>query len=91
MEARISICRRRENFFLKLKGNFNRRDSEEILEAMRRLVGVSLKSSSNNTQVFFTLQIHAQIAAPKKIAELAPESEHLLRVVKGPETHPGAG
>lgn len=91
MEARISICRRRENFHLKLKGNFNRRDSEEILGAMRRLVGVSLKSSSANTPVFFTLQIHAKIAAPKKIAEPAPESDRLLRVLKGPETHPGTG
>ncbi len=61
MEARISICRRRENLYLKLKGNFNRSDSEEILRAVRRLVGISLQSSSPNTQVFFTFQTLARI------------------------------
>jgi len=61
VEARISICRRREDLYLKLKGNFNQSDSEEILGAVRRLVGVSLQSSSPNTQVFFTFQIHAKI------------------------------
>ncbi len=61
MEARISICRRRENLYLKLKGNFNRRDSEEILGAVRRLVGISLQGSSPNIQVFFTFQIDAKI------------------------------
>lgn len=61
MEPRISICRRGENLYLKLKGNFNRSDSEEILRAVRRLVGISLQSSSPNTQVFFTFQTFAKI------------------------------
>ncbi|MGO9621712.1 MAG: hypothetical protein ACLPT6_09940 [Desulfobaccales bacterium] len=61
MQALISICRKRENLYLKLKGNFNRGDSEEILGAVQKLVGVSLQSSSPNTQVFFTFQTHAKI------------------------------
>ncbi len=61
MQALISICRKRENLYLKLKGNFNRSDSEEILGAVQKLVGVSLQSSSPNTQVCFTFQTHAKI------------------------------
>ena len=54
MQPRISICRKRENLYLKLRGNFNRSDWEEVLGAVQRLVDVSLQSSSPNTQVFFT-------------------------------------
>jgi hypothetical protein len=61
MQPQISICRKRENLYLKLKGNFNRSDSEEILGAVQKLVGVSLQSSSPNTQVFFTFNTHAKI------------------------------
>jgi hypothetical protein len=61
MQPQISICRKRENLYLKLKGNFNRSDSEEILGAVQKLVGVSLQSSSPNTQVFFTFKTHAKI------------------------------
>jgi hypothetical protein len=61
VQPRISICRKRENLYLKLRGNFNRSDSEEVLGAVQRLVDVSLQSSSPNTQVFFIFQTHAKI------------------------------
>jgi hypothetical protein len=65
VEARISIRRRRDDLYLKLEGNFNRRDPVEILGAVRRLVGVSLQWSPSNAQVFFTFQIHAKIEGPQ--------------------------
>jgi hypothetical protein len=61
MQPQISICRKRENLYLKLRGNFNRSDSEEVLGVVQRLVDVSLEISSPNTQVFFTFQTHAKI------------------------------
>ncbi|MGP8051073.1 MAG: hypothetical protein ACLPYB_10730 [Desulfobaccales bacterium] len=67
MQPQISICRRRENIYLKLRGNFNRSDSEEVLRAVQRLVNISLQISSPETRVFFTFQIHATIDGPKKV------------------------
>ncbi len=75
MQPQISICRKQGNLYLKLRGNFIRSDSKEILEAVQRLVDISLEISSPNIQVFFTFQTHAQIGAPKAIAEPAPESD----------------
>ena len=65
VQPQISICRKRENLYLKLRGNFNRSDSKEILTAVQRLVDVSLQISSPNTQVIFTFQTHSKIESAK--------------------------
>ncbi|MGD0826707.1 MAG: hypothetical protein ABSA09_01290 [Desulfobaccales bacterium] len=66
MQPQISICRKRGNLYLKLSGNFNRSDSEEILGTVQRLVDVSLQIFSPNTQVFFTFQTHSKIECSKR-------------------------
>ena len=65
MQPQISICRKRENLYLKLRGNFNGSDSEKILRAVQRLVDLSLQISSPSTQVIFTFQTHAKIKCSK--------------------------
>jgi hypothetical protein len=66
MEPQISICRKRENLYLKLKGNFNQASCEEILHTVKKLLITSLQISSPDTQVFFTFQTHAKVALAKE-------------------------
>jgi hypothetical protein len=61
VQPQISIRRKRENLYLKLRGNFDRRNSREILEAVQKMMDVSLRGSSPNNQVVFTFQTHAKI------------------------------
>ena len=65
MQPQISICRKRENLYLKLKGNFNQTSSAEILQAVKNLVIASLQISSPNDQICFTFQTHAKVDMPK--------------------------
>ena len=65
MQAQISICRKRENLYLKLKGNFNETSSGEILQALKKLLIASLQISSPEAQVLFTFQTHAKVYLPK--------------------------
>ncbi|MGD0217566.1 MAG: hypothetical protein ABSC45_08680 [Desulfobaccales bacterium] len=61
MQPQISIRRKRENFYLKIRGDFNRSNSREILGAVQKLVDVSLYGSHPGTKVSFTFQTHAKI------------------------------
>ena len=61
MQAQISICRKRENLYLKLTGNFNETSSGEILQALQKLLISSLQISSPEAQVLFTFQTHAKV------------------------------
>ncbi|MGB7911436.1 MAG: hypothetical protein WCF59_04355 [Desulfobaccales bacterium] len=61
MQPQISIRRKRENFYLKLRGDFNRSNSREILGAVQKLMDVSLHGSHPGTKVSFTFQTHAKI------------------------------
>ena len=60
MQPQLSICRKRENLYLKLTGNLNETSSEEILQAVKRLVLASLQFSSPEGEVVFTFQTHAR-------------------------------
>lgn len=74
VQPQISICRKRENLYLKLKGDVNWTSSEEILRAMKRLVATSLQISSPNTRVLFTLRTHAKVE-PRRKAPPGPEGD----------------
>lgn len=65
MQPQLSICRKRENLYLKLTGHLNEASSEEILHAVKRLVTTSLQFSSPEAQVVFTFQTHAKNGSPK--------------------------
>lgn len=66
MEPQISICRKRENLYLKLKGNLNQASCEEILRTVKKLLLTSLQISSPEAQVFFTFQTHAKVDLAKE-------------------------
>ncbi|MCL4503982.1 MAG: hypothetical protein M1438_19325 [Deltaproteobacteria bacterium] len=65
MKPQLSICRKRENLYLKLTGNLNETSSEEILHAVKKLVHTCLQFSSPEAQVVFTFQTHAIVGSSK--------------------------
>ncbi len=69
MQPQLTICRKRENLYLKLTGNLKETSSEEILHAVKRLVSTSLQFSSPETQVVFTFQTHARGGSHREKAE----------------------
>ncbi len=64
MQPQISICRKRENLYLKLKGDFTATSSEEMLRAVKKLMNASLQISPPAAKVVFTFQTHAKVALP---------------------------
>ncbi len=62
MAPELSICRKRENLYIKLSGDFNQTSSEEILSAVKKLVITALQISSPEATVAFTFQTHAKVA-----------------------------
>jgi len=65
MASELSICRKRENLYIKLTGDFNQNSSEEILSAVKKLVITALQISSPEATVAFTFQTRAKV--PQRI------------------------
>ena len=66
MQPQLSICRKRENLYLKLQGNLTETSSEEILHAVKKLVLTCLQFSSPEAQVVFTFQTHARVGSSRE-------------------------
>ncbi len=64
MQPHLSICRKRENLYLRLQGNFNKTSSAEILRAVKKLVEASLQFSPPEARVDFTFRTHAKVGLP---------------------------
>lgn len=69
MFPQLSICRKRQNLYLKLEGNLNETSCEEILRAIKRLVLTSLQVASPEAQVFFSFQAHVKVASPQETGD----------------------
>jgi hypothetical protein len=69
MQPQLTICRKRENLYLKFTGNLNETSSEEILHAVKRLVHTSLQFSAPEAQVVFTFQTHAIVGSSTEKGE----------------------
>ncbi len=65
MQPQLSICRKRENLYLKLSGDFTETSSEELLQAVKKLMSASLQVSPPEGKVLFTFQAHAKVDWPK--------------------------
>lgn len=69
MQPQLSICRKRENLYLKLQGSLTEASLDEILGAMKGLVLTSLQFASPDSQVFFTFQTRARGASSKETGD----------------------
>lgn len=61
MGSTISVCRKGDDLFLTLEGNFNNHSCQEMIDALRKVVMTSLKCSPTDTQVKFTFKTHGKV------------------------------
>jgi len=69
MRPTVSICRKGNELYLTLEGDYNHISSQELLQALRKLVVTSLKCFSADSPVAFTFKTHGKVE-PWKTAEV---------------------
>jgi hypothetical protein len=66
MRPTVSVCRKGDNLYLTLEGDFNHISSQQLLQALRKLVGTSLKCFAADSPVAFTFRTHGKVDFKKK-------------------------
>jgi hypothetical protein len=61
MNPTISVCRKGDNLYLTLEGDFNHISSQQLLQALRKLVGTSLKCFDADSPVAFSFKTHGKV------------------------------
>ena len=72
MEPTVSVCRKGEDLYLTLEGDFNHLSSQQLLLALRKLVGTSLKCFAADSPVAFTFKTHGKVGLKKMGECLTP-------------------
>ena len=65
MGPTVSVCRKGEDLYLTLEGDFNHISSQQLLQALRKLVSTSLKCFAPDSPAAFTFKTHGKVD-PKK-------------------------
>jgi hypothetical protein len=65
MQPTISVCRKGEDLFLTLEGEFDHISSQQLLQALRKLVGTSLKCFDADSPVAFSFRTHGKVDIKK--------------------------
>ena len=61
MKPTVSVCRKGDDLYLTLEGDFNHISSQELLQALRKLVGTSLKCFAADSPVVFSFKTHGKV------------------------------
>ena len=61
MQPTVSVCRKGDNLYLTLEGDFNHISSQQLLQALRKLVGTSLKCFDADSPVAFSFKTHGKV------------------------------
>ena len=61
MRPTVSVCRKGDNLYLTLEGNFDHISSQQLLQALRKLVMTSLKCFAADSPVGFTFKTHGKV------------------------------
>jgi hypothetical protein len=61
MKPTISVCRKGDDLYLTLEGDFNHISSQQLLQALRKLVGTSLKCFDADSPVAFSFRTHGKV------------------------------
>jgi hypothetical protein len=61
MGPTVSVCRKGDNLYLTLEGYFNQISSQQLLQALRKLVVTSLKCFAADSPVGFTFKTHGKV------------------------------
>jgi hypothetical protein len=65
MGPTVSVCRKGEDLYLTLEGDFNHISSQQLLQAMRKLVVTSLKCFAADSPAAFTFKTHGKVGPTK--------------------------
>jgi hypothetical protein len=67
MTPKVSMCRRGDNFYLTVEGDFNRISSQQLFQVLRKLVRTSLKCYTADSPVVFTFRTHGKVNQKKMV------------------------
>jgi hypothetical protein len=67
MGPTVSVCRKGDDLYLTLEGDFNHISSQQLLQALRKLVVTSLKCFAADSPVAFTFKTHGKVNAKQKV------------------------
>ena len=67
MKPTVSICRKGSDLYLTLEGDYNHISSQELLQAVRKLVVTSLKCFSADSPVAFSFKTHGKVDFEKTL------------------------
>ena len=65
MGPTVSVCRKGDDLYLTLEGAFNQTSSQQLLQALRKLVLTSLKCVAADAPVAFTFKTHSKVDCKK--------------------------
>ncbi len=73
MAPRISVCRKGDDIFLTVKGDFTDESFQELLLVVRQLLLTSLKCATPGSQVAFNLKTRGKVDIEKMV-----QVQHLI-------------
>jgi hypothetical protein len=65
MGPTVSVCRKGKDLYLTLEGDFNHISSQQLLQALRKLVATSLKCFAADSPAAFTFKTHGKVDLKK--------------------------
>jgi hypothetical protein len=68
MGPKVSVCRKGDDIFLSIEGDFTDESSQELLSTMRQLITTSLKCAAPGSRVSYSLKTRGKVNL-EKIAE----------------------
>jgi hypothetical protein len=61
MKPTISVCRKGDDLYLTLEGDFNHISSQQLFQALRKLVVTSLKCFTPDSPAAFSFKTHGKV------------------------------
>jgi hypothetical protein len=68
MRPTVSVCRKGNDLYLTLEGDYSDISSQELLQALRKLVVTSLKCFATDSPVVFSFKTHGKVNTAQKLA-----------------------
>jgi len=65
MGQTVSVCRKGDDLFLTLEGDFNHTSSQQLLQTLKKLVATSLKCFAADSPVAFTFKTRGKVDLKK--------------------------
>jgi hypothetical protein len=72
MKPTLSVCRKGDNLYLTLNGDFNQVSSQQLFRVLRNMVMTSMKCFVADSPVAFTFKTHGKVDYKK--TDLPPKN-----------------